>query len=84
MCVLPYYTQSGSVPDTRAERRVTDDRPYTFFEQDTRRGDVGTAQSFGKEDGLGLDVGMYSSHSPRCSCLPTMRDHSSRRLSGVL
>jgi hypothetical protein len=64
-------TTLSPVPNARAERTViTDDRPYTLFEQDARRGDVGTAQSFGKEDGLGFDVGMYSSHS-RCSCLDT-------------
>ncbi len=79
-------TAPSPVPNTRAERTITVGRPNTQFKQDARRDDVGTAQSFGKEDGLGFDVGMYfplSFTSLGCSCLP-MRDRSSRHLSGAL
>jgi hypothetical protein len=52
------------IPNTQeTERMNTAGHPNTLCEQDARRDNVGKAQSFGTEDGLGLDVGRYFSLS---------------------
>lgn len=53
-------TTPSPIPNTQeTERTITVSHPNTLHEQDARRDNVGKAQSFRTENGLGFDIGMY-------------------------
>jgi hypothetical protein len=52
-------TPSPILSTQETERTITASHPNTLCKQDARRDNVGKAQGFGTEDGLGLDVGAY-------------------------
>ena len=77
-------TPSPITNTQETEQTITVSHPNTLCEQDARRDNVGKAQSFGTEDGLGFDVGTYFPLFCLGLGLLPILDHSSRLLYGAL